>query len=57
MVAWCHLKSPKVWLSNKVNLRKAAVLEVGQLSANGNQQGFCLLQNELWSIVGTVSDH
>lgn len=43
MVAWCHLKSPKVWLSNKVNVREASPLEVGLLFANGNQSCFCLL--------------
>lgn len=53
MLAWCHLKSPKVWLSNKVNVREAAVLEVGLLSANGNQSCFCVLQ----AVGGTVSDH
>lgn len=53
MLAWCHLKSPKVWLSNKVNVREAAVLEVGLLSTNGNQSCFCLLQ----AVGGTVSDH
>lgn len=46
MVAWCHLKSPKVWLSNKVNVREASVLEVGLLIANGNQRCFCLLREE-----------
>lgn len=53
MLAWCHLKSPKVWLSNKVNVREAAALEVGLLSANGNQSCFCVLQ----AVGGTVPDH
>lgn len=53
MVAWCHLKSPKVWLSNKVNVREAAALEVGLLSANGNQSCFCLLP----AVGGTPCDH
>lgn len=45
--------SPKVWLSNKVNVREEAALEVGLLIANGNQSCFCLLQ----TVGRTLSHH
>lgn len=36
-----------------MNVREAAALEVGLLSANGNQSCFCLLQ----AVGGTLCDH